>query len=201
MVPIIGTNINGCDCPGSALVNGTLIDGVIPSTDTAQRGTWASELFVVNRNGQDSIVIGFQFSEFFLLRSVEVMYLDCPIWGTGFSAVNISSSQLFPNYLTVAFTTIVWLSLVNNTDSSCSFFRAISIPLQQPTISTHICFIEFTFGGSSACPVSWLHLAEIMFSDVAPTTVMPATLSKFNVYHLIYYDIVGLSHFLFSSIK
>ena len=42
-----------------------------------------------------------------------------------------------------------------------------------------------------ALPINRLHLAEIIFSDVAPTTVMPTTLSKI-VYYLIY-DIVGFS--------
>ena len=165
MMPCGASNINGCDCPGTAPVNGNLIDGVIPSFNTTQRGTWASGLFTVYRNGQDSFVIGLQFSSSFFLRSVEVVYLDCPIWGTGFSAVSISSSQLFPNYLTVASTTIGWLSLVNDTDSSCTFLRTLSIPLQQPTVSTQNYFIEFTFGGSSTLPINWLHLAEIIFSD------------------------------------
>jgi hypothetical protein len=61
MIPIRYTAINGCDCPGTDLVSGVLIDGVIPSIDITQNVTWASELFVVNRNGQGSIIIGFQF--------------------------------------------------------------------------------------------------------------------------------------------
>ena len=63
IMPYTGTAINGCDCPGiiSGPVNGTLIDGVTPSIDTTQTGTWASELFTVCRNGRDSIMIGFHF--------------------------------------------------------------------------------------------------------------------------------------------
>ena len=49
MMPISGTTINGCDCPGSTPANGVLIDGDIPSIDTTQSGTWASQMFVVNR--------------------------------------------------------------------------------------------------------------------------------------------------------
>ena len=45
MMPITGTAVNGCDCPGSTPVSGVLIDGVIPSIDAAQCGTWARELF------------------------------------------------------------------------------------------------------------------------------------------------------------
>ena len=50
MIPISG-NINECDCPGTTPAIGVLIDDVIPSIDTTQCGTWATELFVVNRNG------------------------------------------------------------------------------------------------------------------------------------------------------
>ena len=50
MIPISGTAINGCDCPGTGPASGVLIDGVIPSIDTSQQG-WARELFTVNRNG------------------------------------------------------------------------------------------------------------------------------------------------------
>ena len=64
MMPISSTTINGCDCPGSTTpVSGVLIDDDIPSIDTTQRGTWASRLFVVNRNGQDSFVIGFRLQQ------------------------------------------------------------------------------------------------------------------------------------------
>ena len=75
MMPPTGT-LNGCDCPESlsTSVNGVLIDDVIPSIDTTQHGTWATELFVVNRNGQDSFTIGFQFNIDIHLRGVEVTY-------------------------------------------------------------------------------------------------------------------------------
>ena len=62
MMPTSGSTINGCDYPGTTAASGVLIDGDIPSIDTTQPGTWANGLFVVNRNGQDSIVIGLQFS-------------------------------------------------------------------------------------------------------------------------------------------
>ena len=178
MMPISGTAINGCDCPGTTPVSGILIDGVIPSIDTTQRGTWASELFVVNRNGQDSLVIGFQFNSFFLLRHVEVVYLDCQIWGTGLSAVNVYSSHVFPTFVTgVASINIGMLSSSNETDQSCTSLRTISIPLQ-PTSSVQNCFIEFTFGGSSVRQINWLHLAEIRFGDMVPTASSPTTIGK-----------------------
>ena len=170
MMPISGTT-NGCDCPGTTPVSGVLIDGVIPSIDTTQSGTWASELFVVNKNGQDSFVIGFQFKDPFFLRHVEVVYLDCQIWGIGLLAVNVYSSQLFPNFLTIAASTnIGMLSLASDTDQSCTSLRIISIPLQ-PTVSIQNYNIELVFGGSSVRPINWLHLAEIRFSDVEPVMI------------------------------
>ena len=119
MMPIGGSTINGCDCPGSTLASGVLIDGNIPSINTTKNGTWASQLFVVNRNGQDSFVIGFQFSDPFFPRNVEVTYLDCPIWAAGVSTVNVYSSFIFPTFLSSASTNIGALSLIGDT-SSCT---------------------------------------------------------------------------------
>ena len=137
MMPYSGSAINGCDCPGNNPASGVLVDGVIPSIDTTQSGTWASELFVVNRDGQDSFMIGFQFSNTLLLRYVEIIYLDCPIWGIGSSAVNVYSSFGFPMLTSAASTNIGVLSLAENTDRSCTSLRTISITFQ-PTISTDI---------------------------------------------------------------
>ena len=167
MMPISSTNINGCDCPGSTPVSGVLIDGVIPSIDTRQQG-WARELFVVNRNGQDSFMIGFVFSDIVPLAYVEIVHLDCPIWGIGISAVNVYSSYVFPTFVTDASTNIGQLSLAESTEQSCTSLRTLSISLQ-PT-SLEFCFIEFTFGGSSTLPINRLYLAEIRFSDLVPTT-------------------------------
>ena len=172
MMPISGTTVNGCDCPGTTPVSSVLIDGVIPSIDITQSGTWTSELFIVNRNGQDSFVIGFQFKDPFFLRHVEVVYLDCQVWGTGLSRINIYPSYSFPTFFTSVSTNIGMLSLVDDTYQNCISLRNLSIPLQ-PTMSIQNYFIEFTFGGSSAHPINWLHLAEITFSDVAPVIMMP----------------------------
>ena len=105
-----------CDCPGSTPVNGFLVDGVIPSSiDTTQQG-WASELFVVNRNGQDSFMIGFEFSDTVPLAYVEIVQFDFPVWGIGTSAVNVYSSNLFPAFVTDASANIGQISLTENTD-------------------------------------------------------------------------------------
>ena len=92
MMPVTGSTTNGCDCTGDTPASGVLIDGVIPSIDTTQRGTWASQLFVVNRNGRASFTIGFQFSSFISLRHVSISYLNCGIWNTGLSSINVRPS-------------------------------------------------------------------------------------------------------------
>ena len=175
------TTINACDCPGAtAPVSGVIIDGVIPSIDTAEQG-WASELFTVNRNGQDqSFTIGFQFSDFFHLRYVEIIFLNCQLWGIGLSAVNIYSSQVFPQLgvLNVSATNIGMLSLVDDVQQSCTSLRTISIPLPL-TLSIQNYFIEFFLVGSGQHPLSWLHIAEIRFSDMAPTTSIPTNTGKY----------------------
>ena len=178
VIPYSGTTINGCDCPGTAAVNGSLIDGVIPSIDTTQRGKWANELFVVNRNGQDSFMIGFEFSNS-LLRHVEIAYLDCPVWGTSFSSVNIYSSNVYPGFLSVASANIGNLSLADDNNQDCTSLTTLSISLQ-PVAPTEFYYIEFFFGGSPVRAINWVHLAEIKFSDVLSTTSSPPATGKIN---------------------
>ena len=173
MMPISGTTINGCDCPGSTPANGVLIDGDIPSIDTTQSGTWTSQLFVVNRNGKDSFVIGFQFNDPFFLRDVEVTYFDCPVWKAGVTTINVYSSFIFPTFRLAASTNICALSLVSDLALNCSSLRIISVPCQ-PSESANNYFIEFSFaGGSSVNSLNWLHLGEIRFSDeqLTPPTI------------------------------
>jgi hypothetical protein len=107
MMPISGTAINGCDCPSTGPVSGVLIDGVIPSINTIQSGTWARELFTVNRNGQDSIMIGFQFREEFYLRGVEIAIFHCPVQGIGITGVKIYSAFAFPTFISAASSLLV----------------------------------------------------------------------------------------------
>ena len=170
MMPISGT-INGCDCPGSALVSGVLIDGVIPSIDATQRGTWASELFTVRRNGTGSIMIGFQFSSEFILRGLEVILFNCPVQGIGLTGVKVYSSFLFPHFINAA-TTLLVTYYSSPPSDSCQSLSTISIPLHPPMASSGLYFIEFMFtGGSSMHQLNWLYLGEIRFSDEPPTIV------------------------------
>ena len=174
MMPISDTAVNGCDCPGSTPVNGSLIDGIIPgpNIDTRQQG-WASGLFTVNRNGQDSIMIGFEFSQDLSLRLIEIVLFHCPVQGIGITGVNIYSSFVFPAFMSTASTLLV---TYNTTPSdNCQYLSTISIPLQlQSMMPISLYFIEFLFtGASSVNQINWLFLGEISFSDEAPTSTSP----------------------------
>ena len=172
-VVTIGNGINGCDCPGSTPIYGSLIDGVIPSIDTTQQ-EWASELFTVNRNGQDSIKIGFQFSSDINLRGIDAVLFYCPVQEIGISGVKIYSSFNFPNFFRPASTLHVTHSSLPS--DNCQSLSTISIPI--PMISSSIYFIEFLFtGGSSVNQFSWLYLGEVRFSDETPT-VAPIAMTE-----------------------
>ena len=177
MMPISGTVINGCDCPGTGPVNGTLIDGVIPSIDTTQQG-WARELFTVNRNGQDSIMIGLQFLQFFHLRGIEIVLFYCPILEIGITGVKVYSSFLFPTLLSAASSPLIIHS--SPPSDNCQSLSTTSIPVQPPMEPSDIYFFEFLFtGGSSVHQLNWLHLAEIRFSDATfTTTATPTTTTR-----------------------
>ena len=70
------------------------------------------------------------------------------------------------------------LSLVDDVQQSCTSLRTISIPLPL-TLSIQNYFIEFFLVGSGQHPLSWLHIAEIRFSDMAPTTSIPTNTGKY----------------------
>ena len=163
MMPYSGTAINGCDCPGNPPANGSLIDGVIPSIDTTQSGMWASELFTVNRNGQDSIIIGFNFLSEFGIRGIEIVIFNCPVQGIGITGVKVYSSFNFPAFISAASTLLVTHS--SPPSDNCRSLSTISIPVQSP-MASFIYFVEFLFaGGSSVHQLNWLYLGEIRFSD------------------------------------
>ena len=172
MMPISGTSINGCDCPGSTTpASGVLIDGDIPSVDTTQHGTWASGLFVVNRNGQDSFMIGFQFLSAFHLRGVEIIFFNCPVQGIGISTINVYSSYLFPSFIAPAASRGGSLDIILN--DNCNSLSVVSIAVQL-TDDMDKYFIEFIFtAGPSINVLNWLSIGEIRFSDETP--MIPVT--------------------------
>ena len=175
-MPISGTTINGCDCPASTPASGVLIDGDIPSIDTTQHGTWARELFTVNRNGQDSIMIGFRFRANleFDLRGIEIVLFHCPVQGIGVTGINVYTSAVFPAFISTASSLLVTHSSLPS--DNCQSLSTISIPIQPPMAASEFYFFEFLFtGGSRVNQLNWLHLGEIRFSDEAPTPITTPT--------------------------
>jgi hypothetical protein len=173
--PIGSSTINGCDCPGTGPVSGVLIDGVIPSIDTTQQG-WARELFTVNRNGQDSIMIGFDFLSEFYLRGIEIVLFHCPILGIGITGVKVYSSHLFPAFIDAAASSLVTYNFAPS--DNCQSLSTLSIPVQPPISPFDFYFIEYLFtGGSSVHQLNWLYLGEIRFSDETPTMI-PTTMTE-----------------------
>ena len=174
MIPYGSSTINGCECPANAPVNGTLIDGVIPSIDTTQQG-WASELFTVNRNGQNPITIGFMFSSAFNLREIEIMLFHCPVLGIGITGVKVYSSFIFPAFISTASTLLFTLnSLPSDYYQSLS---TVSVPIQPP-MALSIYFVKFLFtGGVSVHHLNWLYVGEIRFSNEVISTTMILTIT------------------------
>jgi hypothetical protein len=140
------TTINACDCPNNSPINGSLIDGVVPSIDATQP-RWARELFTVNRNGQDSIMIGFQFSSNFYLRRVEIVLFHCPVHGINITRVKIYSSFIFPTFTSAS--PILLATHSSPPRDNCQSLSTISIPVQPPMASSNIYFVEFPFIGGS----------------------------------------------------
>ena len=180
MMPISSTTINGCDCPGTDPASGVLIDGVIPSIDTTQQG-WASELFIVNRNGQDSIMIGFDFWSIVYFRGIEIVIFHCPVLGIGITGVKIYSSFIFPTFISTA--SSLFITHSSPPSDNCQSLSTISIPIQPSMAPSSIYFIEFSFtSGSTANALNWLYLDEIRFGDETPTLTTPTTESEGEIH-------------------
>ena len=92
-----------CDCTGQLSdTSGTLIDGIIPTFDVNQRGTWASQLYTVDAT-TTSHAIGFRFSSSFMLQEVELRIVFCTPWLIPRSnlTINIHRSISFPTFFSI----------------------------------------------------------------------------------------------------
>ena len=155
-----------CDCAGTAgagFFTGVIIDGVVPTLDTSQRGTWATQLFTVRDNTQITR-IGFQFQNTVMLREVELYLFYCPSWGIGgfpggTNTINIYNALIFPTFVD-SFGSVGSVTLTSDMINCESFIR-VSIPLQGAG-STLIYFIEFT---NSQQFIQWIHIAEVRLAD------------------------------------
>ncbi len=90
-----------CDCTGQLRhTTGTLIDGIIPTFDVSQRGTWASQLYTVNGT-LNFYTVSFQFPQTFMLKEVELNIFYCTLWNMPNEAltINVYRSITFPAFL------------------------------------------------------------------------------------------------------
>ena len=156
-----------CDCAGTfgaETFTGVIIDGVVPTLDTSQRGTWATQLLTVRGNTQN-IRIGFEFQNTVMLCEVELYLFYCPSWNIGGSPVgtntiNIYNALVFPTFVNSFGGSAGSVTLTSNMINCESLIR-VSIPLQRAR-STLIYFVEFT---NSQQFIQWIHIVEVRFSD------------------------------------
>ena len=166
-----------CDCAGTAGVGtftGVIIDGVVPTLDTSQRGTWATQLFTVRGNSR-TFRIGFQFQNTVMLRGVELYLFYCPSWKIGGSPVgtntiNIYNAILFPTFVDSFGGSVGSVTLTSDM-ANCESLIRVSIPLQGHMAVLNY-FIEFTSQGS----FQGVHIAEVRFSN----ELIPTPAGKIN---------------------
>ncbi len=150
-----------CDCTGGITsdFNATLIDGIIPTLDVSQRGTWASQLYTVDISAT-SHAIGFRFSSSFMLQDVELSIFLCTTWSIprlGLT-INIHSGIVFPTFTSTTPIGSRTLSLQPN----CVSLETIYITTS-PTSNGNIYFIEFT----NSVTVGGIYIGEVIFRDQA----------------------------------
>ena len=153
-----------CDCAGTAgtgFFTGVIIDGVVPTLDTSQRGTWATQLLTVRGNTQSTqnIRIGFQFQNAVMLREVELYLFYCLSWNIGGSPVGTNTINIYNALVSPTF--VVGSVTLTSDMNNCESLTRVSIPIQGAR-STFIYFIEFT---NSQRFIQWIHIAEVRFAD------------------------------------
>ena len=138
-------------------ITGVLIDGMIPTIDTSQRGNWASQLFTIQAS-VSNYALGFRFQSRVALQEVELYVLYCPAWQIGATTINVYDSTTYPTF-TRTTPSVGSVNLTSNMQN-CENLTRVSIPLQT-TLRVSKYFIEFT----NPMQVHWLHIAEVRFSD------------------------------------
>ncbi len=147
-----------CDCTGQLSdTSGTLIDGIIPTFDVNQRGTWASQLYTVDAT-TTSHAIGFRFSSSFMLQEVELSIFLCIPWLIPRSGltINIHRGIVFPAFISTTPIGSTTLTL----ESNCLSLKSIYITTS-PTRDGNIYFIEFT----NSVAVGGIYIGEVTFRD------------------------------------
>ncbi len=150
------SNERFCDCTGQQSgTSGTLIDGIIPTLNVRQRGTWASQLYTVDAT-TTSHAIGFRFSNSFMLQEVELSIFLCTPWSIPRSGltINIHRSIVFPGFTA---TTPIGSRTITS-DSNCISLESIYIRTTSTRTNT-IYFIEFT----NPATIGGIYIGEVIF--------------------------------------
>ena len=118
-----------------------LTDCVIPSLGGFQ-GQWAAGLFTVNRSGQSSFHIGFDFSGPVNFTRVELDLFNCPQWGIGAQTITVYEYTVG----IIIFVAATARALGNTTaNTSCTSIVRVFIPLELPQNPAPFYIIDFTF--------------------------------------------------------
>ena len=149
------------------LTAGVLIDGFIPTIDTA--GEWAAPLFTV-RGSTDTVTLGFRFPARVVLHEVELYLFHCPAWGIGAERITIHNGASFPQFIG-AFNSTGSVDLTTDLQN-CTSLTRVSLPLQMAR-NTSFYFMEFT--NPSGDLIEWVHIAEVRFSDLPITKATTTT--------------------------
>ena len=147
--------------PSEGTITGVLIDGMIPTLDTSQRGNWASQLFTV-QGSVTSYALGFRFLSRVALEEVEFYVIYCPAWQIGATTINVYDTTTYPNFIR-GVSSVGSVNLTSNMQN-CESLTRVSIPLQT-TFRVSSYFIEFT----NSTQIHWLHIAEVRFT-ISTTT-------------------------------
>ncbi len=152
------SNERFCDCNGlMSDFNGSIIDGIIPTFDVTQRGTWASQLYTVDMTTH-SYAMGFRFPSSFMLQEIELSIFLCTQWSIPRSGltINIHRGITFPAFIPTTTIGSRTLSLQPNCVSLETIYITIS-----PTRDGNIYFIEFT----NSATVGGIYIGEVIFRD------------------------------------
>ncbi len=158
---ISASNERFCDCNEQMLmsdVNGSIIDGIIPTFDVSQRGIWASQLYTTVDVTDSSYPIGFRFSRSFMLQEVELSIFLCTPWfiPTSGLTINIHRDIVFPGFTSTTPIGSTTLTL----ESDCMSLDTIYITTS-PTRDGNIYVIEFT----NSVNVGRIYIGEVIFRD------------------------------------
>ena len=151
------TRTCNCSTVPDQNTTGVLIDGVIPTIYTNQRG-WANQLFTAMPQ-RGHYVISLRFGNSIMLLAVELYVFHCPSWNIGADNINIYDAQMFPSFIK-QFNSAGNVTLTSDMEN-CDSITRVYIPLQM-TLNTSNCFVEFTNSNGN---VLQLYIGEVRFSD------------------------------------